>query len=169
MADVSNEAGNGKAARPKRRTKRIRTYIDMTPMVDLAFLLLTFFMLTTSFKNASLKRMEVAVPHKNVTAVAPPVNCHKAVNLLLMPGNKLYYYSCYNDKDLKIMDYNDAALVRRLKEKQQAIPDLYVFVKAGDKLKYDRLVDVFDALNQAGVQRYALQDISKDDKALLKL
>ena len=62
MAEVSQGGGGGGKDGGKVRSKKQSTKIDMTPMVDLAFLLLTFFILTTTFNKP--KTMEVTMPDK---------------------------------------------------------------------------------------------------------
>jgi len=64
MAQIqSNDSDSGKGGKHgKVRAKKQSTHIDMTPMVDLAFLLLTFFMLTTTFGKP--KTMEINMPVK---------------------------------------------------------------------------------------------------------
>jgi len=91
MAEVqSNDQGSGKKGKHgKIRAKKQSTHIDMTPMVDLAFLLLTFFMLTTTFGKP--KTMEINMPVKpdnidNQTLV------NNAVTILLSGDNKVYWY-----------------------------------------------------------------------------
>ncbi len=61
MAEIIANEGGGKQ-KGKRRSKRHSTHIDMTPMVDLACLLLTFFMLTTAFNKP--KVMEIILPER---------------------------------------------------------------------------------------------------------
>ena len=63
MAEIIQAEGGGHK-KGKRRPKKHSTHIDMTPMVDLACLLLTFFMLTTAFNKP--KAMEVGLPDKNI-------------------------------------------------------------------------------------------------------
>lgn len=91
MAEIqSNDQGSGKKGKHgKVRAKKQSTHIDMTPMVDLAFLLLTFFMLTTTFGKP--KTMEINMPVKpenedNQTLV------NNAVTVLLSGDNKVYWY-----------------------------------------------------------------------------
>jgi biopolymer transport protein ExbD len=62
MAEIIQDEGGGKK-KGKRRAKKHSTHIDMTPMVDLACLLLTFFMLTTAFSKP--KAMEIVLPDKD--------------------------------------------------------------------------------------------------------
>lgn len=92
MAEIiHNEGGKQKG---KRRAKRHSTHIDMTPMVDLACLLLTFFMLTTAF--AKSKVMEIVLPEKDKDeeqANKPQVDSSKALNIILIGEDKVLWYN----------------------------------------------------------------------------
>lgn len=87
---VSNDSGGGHGSKHKKvRAKKMSTHIDMTPMVDLAFLLLTFFMLTTTFSKP--KTMEINMP------VDRPPNTEEqkinnAVTAILSDEHKVYWY-----------------------------------------------------------------------------
>ncbi len=74
----------------KRKAKHHSTHIDMTPMVDLMCLLITFFMLTTAFSKS--KVMEIALPEKKPVANPPQVPKARIVNIILGPENKVYWY-----------------------------------------------------------------------------
>jgi len=89
MAEIiANEGGKQKG---KKRAKRYSTHIDMTPMVDLMCLLLTFFMLTTAFSKA--KVMEIVLPEKtpkDQKQDAPEVDKARALNIILIGNNKVH-------------------------------------------------------------------------------
>ncbi len=91
MAEVqSNEQDSGKGGKhSKVRAKKQSTHIDMTPMVDLAFLLLTFFMLTTTFGKP--KTMEINMPVKPENEENQQL-VNNAVTILLSGDNKVYWY-----------------------------------------------------------------------------
>jgi biopolymer transport protein ExbD len=77
----------------KRKAKKHSTRIDMTPMVDLMCLLITFFMLTTAF--AKPKVMVITMPEKTDNPDdknRPEVPKHRTLNILLTEGHKVYYY-----------------------------------------------------------------------------
>jgi len=84
MADVNTGGGGGK--HEKKRAKKSSTRIDMTPMVDLAFLLLTFFVLTSTF--AKPKTMEINFPVPD----GPPTKVNNALTFILSEKNAVYYY-----------------------------------------------------------------------------
>src|SRR5258706_12388144 len=88
MSEVqSDQQDSGKGKHKKVRAKKSSTHIDMTPMVDLAFLLLTFFMLTTTFSKP--KTMEINMPIKDKEKPEPINN---AVTVLLTDKNRVYWY-----------------------------------------------------------------------------
>ena len=60
MGVVDSPNGRRTHKKGRRRSKRIGLHLDMTPMVDVAFLLLTFFMLTTTFSKSNT--MEINIP-----------------------------------------------------------------------------------------------------------
>ena len=91
MAEVVQQEGGGKQ-KGKRRMKRHSTHIDMTPMVDLACLLLTFFMLTTAFSKP--KVMEVIFPEKSTNiSNAPQVDDRRALTIILIENDKVLWYN----------------------------------------------------------------------------
>lgn len=93
MAEII-ESGGGKKHGGKKRPKKHGSHIDMTPMVDLACLLLTFFMLTTAFSKP--KVMEIVLPEKidkeKDKVVEQKIDDSKVLNILLANG-KVYWYN----------------------------------------------------------------------------
>src|SRR3982751_6639501 len=88
MSEVQqSDSGGGDKKHKKVRAKKSSTHIDMTPMVDLAFLLLTFFMLTTTFSKP--KTMELNMPDKD----GPQKEVNNALTVLLTEKDKIYYYT----------------------------------------------------------------------------
>lgn len=92
MAEIiQDEGGHGKK-KGKARAKKHGTHIDMTPMVDLACLLLTFFMLTTAFSKP--KVMEIVLPEKTPpTEKRPELDKDRALHIILIEGNKVLWYT----------------------------------------------------------------------------
>jgi biopolymer transport protein ExbD len=88
MSEVQSEQAGGEGKHKKLRAKKSSTHIDMTPMVDLAFLLLTFFMLTTTFSKP--KTMEINMPVKDPNTPPPKIN--NAITILLSEKDKIYWY-----------------------------------------------------------------------------
>jgi biopolymer transport protein ExbD len=89
MAEI---AQNHRKGRKKRRSKKLSTRVDFTPMVDLGFLLITFFMLATTLNKP--QTMEIALPSKDKSAEDEQsvVKASSAITLLLDKDNAVYYY-----------------------------------------------------------------------------
>jgi biopolymer transport protein ExbD len=88
MAEIIQaEKGGG-----KKKAKKLLPHMDMTPMVDLMMLLITFFMLTTSLSKA--KVMEITLPDKitDPDQEAPKISASRTLNIILGPDEKLYWY-----------------------------------------------------------------------------
>ncbi|HNR21011.1 MAG TPA: biopolymer transporter ExbD [Bacteroidia bacterium] len=86
---ASNDSGGGGGKHKKVRAKKMSTHLDMTPMVDLAFLLLTFFMLTTTFSKP--KTMEINMPVKPENE-KDPQKINNAVTAILSDKHSVYWY-----------------------------------------------------------------------------
>jgi len=99
MAEIIQEEKAG----GKKKAKKHAPHIDMTPMVDLMCLLITFFMLTTAFSKA--KVMEINLPEKikDPNVQPPKISASRTVNIILGPNNKIYWYPGV----VKPEDYNN--------------------------------------------------------------
>jgi biopolymer transport protein ExbD len=88
MAEIIVEEKGG-----KKKAKKHAPHIDMTPMVDLMCLLITFFMLTTAFAKA--KVMDIILPEKvkdPTKQEAPRISASRTLNIVLGPGDRLFWY-----------------------------------------------------------------------------
>ena len=116
MAEMQVE---DKGKKPKQ--KKHATRVDLTPMVDLGFLLITFFMLTTSMLKP--QTMEIGVPSKDKVQEEDQnkVKASQAITILLGKENKLYYYfgTQENDIDPELIetDYSSEGIRKMLVEK----------------------------------------------------
>jgi hypothetical protein len=177
MAQIA-ESGGGDHGKGKKRAKKGSTHVDMTPMVDLAFLLLTFFVLTSTFSKP--KVMPLAYPAKpKITDPVPP----KANNVttFVLAGDKVYYYrgefypksrpGANGPTELTEANFGSGEnSVRKL----LASWNEYVIknkVELDKKLEKKQISDsIYDAkLNDLTVEREAVKVLIKtDDKALCK-
>ncbi|GAB3576076.1 ExbD/TolR family protein [Hymenobacter daeguensis] len=170
MAEIQQQ--NAGASKPgKRRAKKISTRIDMTPMVDLAFLLLTFFMLTTTFAKPTV--MQLTMPVKGPETHAPE---SKALTIILGKGHRVHYFSGLNaprDKTvprprLQTTSFAASGIRQVLLARQRQQPGLVVLIKPMAESKYQDMVDILDEMNITNQQKYALVRITQDDLTLLK-
>ncbi|MFA5971090.1 MAG: biopolymer transporter ExbD [Lentimicrobiaceae bacterium] len=101
MAEIIQ--GEGKQKGGKKKAKKFSTHIDMTPMVDLMCLLITFFMLTTAFSKP--KAMEITMPEKDDSTQQkdrPLVQANRTINILISGNDKIYYYFGVADPKLPL-------------------------------------------------------------------
>jgi biopolymer transport protein ExbD len=167
MAEIAQDGGGGKEKGGKIRAKKSSTRIDMTPMVDLAFLLLTFFILTTTLQKP--QTMEITLPEKPKEDDKPPeVNEKKVLTLVLGAENKVYWYVGITDPKVEVTDFSDKGIRKILLKKNQEIHEMIVLIKAMDDSKYRNYVDILDEMNISNIKRFAIVDITPQDKDLIK-
>jgi len=101
MAEIIQAEGKQKGG--KKKAKKFSTHIDMTPMVDLMCLLITFFMLTTAF--AKPKAMDITMPdktEKDDPKDAPKIAADRTINILISGDDKIFYYFGVADPKLPL-------------------------------------------------------------------
>lgn len=140
--------------------------IDMNPMVDLAFLLLTFFMLTTTFNRP--QAMEIVMPAKDKEREVSqqPIKESRALTLVLGEKTELYYYRGLPESGINPIEL--AELPELLTGIQMQVPDLIVLIKAHPESHFRSLVDVLDELNVQDVKRYAIASYGEQEENLLE-
>src|SRR5579859_4966150 len=161
MAETTQLSAKGPPMRI--RSKKLSTHIDMTPMVDLAFLLLTFFILTSTLSK--LNYLEIVMPEK--TGGQSPISAKHVLTLILDKGDKLYWQAGSEPK-LESLTFAHKPVNQLLTSKNAAIEKMLVVVKATDKVRYKNLVDIVDELSIAKIDRYCIVDITPGDEVLLK-
>ena len=178
MAQIA-ESGGGDHGKGKKRAKKGSTHVDMTPMVDLAFLLLTFFVLTSTFSKPKVLPLNYPAKIKDETDVKPP----KANNVVtfILSDDKAYYYrgEIYpksrpgSDGPTELEEANFGSGENSVR-KLLASWNEYVIknkVELDKKLDKKQIADTtYDRkLNELTVNREAVKVLIKtDDKALCK-
>jgi biopolymer transport protein ExbD len=156
-------------ARSKGRKRDEREVnVDMNPMVDLAFLLLTFFMLATTFSRP--QAMELLVPAKakdETIEKEMPVKESKTLSLVLLE-KKIIWYNGITDPETQEISYGTEELKVLVDQQQASIDGLVVFIKPDSSNDFGELVEVLDIMKLSNVQRYALAPLSDFDQTLVK-
>jgi biopolymer transport protein ExbD len=176
-AEVGGDSGaakrgkkSGKAHKPKKRPR-----IDMTPMVDLGFLLLTFFVLTTTLSTPNT--MPVVVPPKitEKDQVEPPKISERKVITLLVSRGKVYYYTGIENPELHVTDFSPKTGIRKvLLERRAEVEanygkdEMIVIIKMMDDAHYRDFVDILDEMAVINQKKYALVDITPEEKELVE-
>ncbi|QKJ29106.1 biopolymer transporter ExbD [Mucilaginibacter mali] len=168
MAELNESpAKNAGGAKPR---KKMSTRVDLTAMVDLAFLLVTFFMLTTSLSKP--KAMNLAMPDNTEPG---PVAASRTVTLCLGKDNQLVYYRGEIDKPVDApqvigyqKDLRHTLLTTAQKIKAETGKDMIVVIKPGEHSVYGNVVNTIDELNITRSPIYAVTEITPKDNDLLK-
>ena len=161
--------GHHKKGPGVKKGKKLSTRVDLTPMVDLGFLLITFFIFTTTMSQPTAMRL--ALPDDKVK----PEDQNKikqsgALTLLLGKDNHVFYYEgellpdASNFKSTNFKDIRDVII----NKKQQADTNLVVVIKPNDESTYKNFIDILDEMSINVVKRYAVVDISDVEDQLIK-
>ncbi len=179
MAELNTDAGGGKKGDKKVRSKKSNSKVDLTAMVDLAFLLITFFMLTTSLSKP--QSMNLGMPEKPKPNQTPPeidVADDRTMTILLGENNKVKWYMGQFSSPLEGPEdssYGKSGIRQPILEKVKSVPAKYgdpkkgliVIIKLDKKTNYRNMVDILDEMAIAKVPTYAIVDITPEEKALL--
>ena len=159
--------------------------VDLTPMVDLGFLLITFFMFTTTMSKPMAMQIQMPFPKDEFSVKPPLVKNSLAMTILLGEGHKVYYYFGIGDDplappDLKLTGFKEhdgirdvlifkKKLVQSLISAGRLDPDdkMTVLIKPAEQACTDDLIDILDEMTINGVMIYALIDITPLDIELI--
>ena len=177
MAELDT-SGGGKKKGGKVRSKKQSTRVDLTAMVDLAFLLITFFMLTTTL--AKPQAMDLAMPDKEKQDQQElTIADNRTMTILLGAGNRLEWYMGLVDKPMtppQVDNYGRNGIRKALIENAKKViattgdpsKGLIVLIKPSDQSNYRNFVDILDEMKVSNIDRYAIVEISDPDIELLK-
>ena len=171
MAEMDTSSGGGHKKGPGvKKGKKLSTRVDLTPMVDLGFLLITFFIFTTTMSQATAMRLflpkDADKPEDQNKAKESGV-----ITILLGKDNNVFYYEGTLDNtasNFKSSNFHEIRTV--LMDKKQRTPekDLVVVLKPSDECTYKNVVDILDEMTINVLKRYALVDISDIESLLVK-
>ncbi|KAA8481676.1 outer membrane transport energization protein ExbD [Arcticibacter tournemirensis] len=176
MAELDTGGGGGKHKGGKVRSKKQSTRVDMTPMVDLMFLLITFFMLTTTL--AKPQAMDLAMPDKNDQDPNEQLDVADTRTMTVLLGNKNrieWYIGLVDDPKTPptVENYGKNGIRKAILDKAKEIKgatgkDMIVLIKPSAKSNYKNLVDILDEIKITNVKQYAIVDITDPEIGLLK-
>jgi biopolymer transport protein ExbD len=149
------------------------TRVDLTPMVDLGFLLITFFVFTTQLSLPTA--MKLHLPYDKV-APADLVCASCQLTLLLQADNSVVYYEGLPGKDTELKKTSFAnngirsVILRKKMEVQQTRGhenELVLIIKPTDQSNFQNFVDIVDEVTINHVKHYYIDGVSEADKKLL--
>jgi biopolymer transport protein ExbD len=154
---------NGKATNG--RSKKPLPSVDLTAMVDLAFLLITFFMLTTSLSKMKVMEIAKPVPIKELSSLAEwPAS--RTLTILLGKNNQAIYY-LGEAKDAKMQMIDLSAIQKQILASKSYVARtqtdargqrMLVIIKPTSTSVYKNFVDILDEMHITGVETYAIDD-----------
>jgi biopolymer transport protein ExbD len=148
-------------AKGKKKKHRAGVHVDMTPMVDVAMLLLTFFMLTTVFNKP--QTMELNLPPD--TNVAVEVAASTLLTVRVAPNMQIYW--CMGNEPTALKKVAFKELRPLLVERLRSIPKLITLVQIDRDAKYNDMVDIMDELNLAQITKFSIAPMKDADKKLM--
>ncbi len=168
-AEVAADSGGHKKGPGVKKQTRKDTKVDMTPMVDLGFLLITFFIFTTTMSTP--KAFKLNVPDD--TAKEEEKNEAKAsgaFTILLGKDNHVYYYEgqlASDGSNFKSSNFKDIRTELLKKKASTPEKDLVVIIKPNENSVYKNVVDILDEMQITDIKRYAVVDIFPGEVELI--
>jgi biopolymer transport protein ExbD len=170
MADIGDGGGSHKKGPGVKKSVKKNTKVDLTPMVDLGFLLITFFVFTTTMSTPTAMRLRLPKDTEK------PEEQNKAkesgaLTLLLGKDRTVYYYEGILSPDgsnFKNTNFGGLRQVLLDKKKNTKAEDLVIVIKPNDDSQMRDVVDALDEMTINGIKRYAMVDISPAEIMFVK-
>ena len=176
MAEITTTSSAPKPGVPK--SKKLSTRVDLTPMVDLGFLLITFFIFTTNMSQPTA--MVLAMPKDSPDSTQ--IGNSGALTIFPLADNKIFYYHGALDKAIAgglygVTNYSySKGIGNIIREKQAALDrsgvgrkELMLIIKPTDQASFGNTVNVLDEVTINGITRYALTDMSPSEKEMIRI
>lgn len=175
MADIQVQDKGEKGG--KVRSKKQSTRVDMTPMVDLGFLLITFFMFTTTFSKPNVMDLGLPAKPKDEDVKPPPteVKLENSITLLLGKDNKIFWHqqeeSSLTDANLMETTFDREGIRKVVQQAKAGAADKDIFtviIKPTDDAVYKNFVDILDEMAITKSDRYGVTDLKPWEEAIYK-
>jgi biopolymer transport protein ExbD len=180
MAELNTgDGGGGKGG--KVRSKKQNSKVDLTAMVDLAFLLITFFMLTTTLSKP--QSMSLGLPDKDDDPsknLDIKVDENRTMTLMLGADNKLVYYMGLLSAPIggpKEIDYGKDGIRKEIIKRKAAVLEytgskdkgMIVIIKPSKSSNYKNVIDILDEMAITSVPTYTIvNDFTPEEQKLLE-
>lgn len=171
MAEMDTSGGGGHKKGPGvKKQKKLSTRVDLTPMVDLGFLLITFFIFTTTMSQPTA--MQLFLPKDtDKPEEQNKVKASGALTLMLGNNDVVYYYEgelLPDGSNFKTTTFKEVRTVIMDKKRATDPKDFMVVIKPDDDATYKNTVDILDEMTINDVKRYAMVDIAPVEVQLIK-
>jgi biopolymer transport protein ExbD len=158
-----------KEVKGKRSLSKQPIRVDMTPMVDLGFLLITFFMFTTNFSKPNV--MDLSYPPKAPIVNNNVIDFRNEVTFIIGKNNRVFYYQSelkdLNSNDLYETSFDGNQIAKIVSDYKNAAPKKEIFtviIKPTDDANYKNFVDMLDNMALTKSDRYGITDIKPLEK-----
>lgn len=164
--DEGGDSGGHKKGPGVKKAKKLSTKVDMTPMVDLGFLLITFFIFSTTMSQPTA--MPLLMP-KDTDKVEEQnkVKASGALTIMMGKNDGIYYYEGDDPTKIEASDYKKIREVILNKKKSTDPKDFVVVIKPNDEANYQNMVAILDEMTINEVKKFALVSISPQENELL--
>ena len=169
--DTSGGGGHHKKGPGVKKSKKASTRVDLTPMVDLGFLLITFFIFTTTMSQPTAMKLNLP-KDTDKPEEQNKLKESGALTLLLGKNNSVYFYEGILDPSASNLKSSTMKKIRdEIIRKKRSTPaeDLMIVIKPTDDATYKDVIDALDEMTINDIKRYALVDISEVETQLVKL
>jgi biopolymer transport protein ExbD len=169
MAEMDTSGGGHKKKGPGvKKSKKQSTRVDLTPMVDLGFLLITFFIFTTTMSQPTAMKLNLP---KDVEKPEDQNKLKESAALTVMPSkdNRIFYYEGLDPSKLQQTTFKQVRDVILDKKRRTDPKDFMVIIKPTKDATYKNAVDILDEMKIDDVKRYALVGISPDEYKFIEL
>jgi biopolymer transport protein ExbD len=171
MAEMDTSSGGHKKGPGVKKSKKLSTRVDLTPMVDLGFLLITFFVFTTTMSQSTAMNMNE--PKDDSTQVLKVKNSG-AMTILLGKGDQVYYYYGQLEADklseqFKSTNFKEIRNLIVSKKKATNIDDLMYIIKSDKESTFKNAIDILDEMSICAVPpgHYAEVDMTPTEELLI--
>ncbi len=171
MLDIDEIPNPNRMRRMGKEKGKAGITTDMNSMVDMAFLLLTFFMLSTTMYRPRGMELVMPVPDdaETRTQEVQAVKASQALTFIAMPENKLYYYrGLPTPAGIQSVSYDKTGLRQLLQEFVSETEKPVVLLKPHPDCAFENLVILIDEMNINRIARYAIDKVSEEELALLR-
>lgn len=157
----------GKKGPGVKKSKKGSTRVDLTPMVDLGFLLITFFIFSITMAQPTSMNLNMPKDTKNPEDQTK-VKQSGSLTLMLGKGNVIYYYFGNDPTKMETTTYKEVRDIILKKKKETPPEDLFIIIKPDDDATYKNAVDILDEMNINDIGKYAMIDPSPDEYMMIK-
>jgi biopolymer transport protein ExbD len=160
----------------KNRVRKTQLKIDMTPMVDLGFLLITFFIFTTTMSEPY--ETSLIMPKDTTKKDRTKIGKSNALTILLKGNDSVYHYhgkweEAVKSRGVHLINYHvNSSIGNIIREKQKTLgvkkDELLLIIKPLETSSYNNLMNALDEVMINDVKKYAIMDATNTEAKYLE-